>query len=194
MTHGVFKLRLPVIIEFKSESVQSPKKLQLDDCDRHFLFGLFSLQIDNKTNSNFSLSPDEKDNVYTLGEVIDFTGHSQMRPILSSDWHFYELDGVWSSKEDASIYFNLLNKIPESKFVILFMVKIPSTIALSVNNIPLDTEIFTNHGVTWCRSYLSFQDIQLPCLKITLTAPLILESQEKRKLGIKLMKMIIQQI
>ena len=100
-----------------------------------------------------------------------------MRPILGSDWHFYEPDGIWSSQEKVSIYLNL-NVLPSSDLVLLMMIEFPyggdfSQLRLSVNDKLLDSSVFVSHGIVWCRCSIPRGVLLATQIKITLSAPLV---------------------
>ena len=197
----VFRLMLPVAIEFQSEVARSPLELNIDNNSQKFLFGISHVslnKITQKANVGFKISGSQEDNPYKFGEVLDFTQYSKMRPILGSDWHFYEPDGIWSSQEKVSIYLNL-NVLPSSDLVLLMMIEFPyggdfSQLRLSVNDKLLDSSVFVSHGIVWCRCSIPRGVLLATQIKITLSAPLVSICKVERltfQVGIKLSKMII---
>jgi len=197
----VFRLMLPVAIEFQSEVARSPLELNIDNNSQKFLFGISNVslnKITQKANVGFKISGSQEDNPYKFGEVLDFTQYSKMRPILGSDWHFYEPDGIWSSQEKVSIYLNL-NVLPSSDLVLLMMIEFPygadfSQLRLSVNDKLLDSSVFVSHGIVWCRCSIPRGVLLATQIKITLSAPLVSICKVEHltfPVGIKLSKMII---
>lgn len=204
----IFRLMLPVVVEFQSETVNSPMELNIDGNHKQFLLGISSISLRKNSmerETDVYVSDFKQDNPYQLGQILDFTHYSQMRPILNPEWHNYEPDGVWSSQGKASIVLNL-DRIPSTDVSLLMMVELPcgsdfSQVKVAVNENLLDNSVFSSHGINWLCCNISRTLVQTLQLKISLTAPLVSkcevgrngENPMVRHVGIKLSKIILQE-
>ena len=205
---AIMNLRLPTAIEFQADSVYSPKELNLDRYGKEFMFGMYSLRIDlpERTEAdNDAFEPADKNTPYKLGEVLDFTSSSSMRPLLNHTWHSYDWNGVWSARENASIVLDL-NRVPRSDLILFFMAEIADEhnidkLQLLINENLVEITPFMSHDRLWYRAYISPEQLkQNQQLKITFNVPLedyfyrVNDEDRSKKAGVKLMKMVARVI
>ena len=207
----VMNLRLPSIIEFQADSVYSPKDLNLDRYNKEFMFGMYSLCLNlpqedrDRTDNNDIFEPADKNTPYKLGEVLDFTSYSSMRPLLNNTWHSYEWNGVWSDRENASIVLDL-DRVSQSDLILFFMAEIADEhnidkLQLLINDELVEITPFMSYDRLWYRAYISNEKLnQNQQLKVTFNVPLedyfyrVNNEYCFKKAGVKLIKMIAQTI
>ena len=207
---AIMNLRLPSIIEFQADTVYSPKDLNMGGYSKEFMFGMYSLRIDlsedrTEADRNNVFEPADKNTPYKLGEVLDFTSSSSMRPLLNNTWHSYQWNGAWSARENASIVLDL-DRVPQSDLILFFMAEIADEhnidkLQLTLDDNQVEITPFMSYDRLWYRAYVSPEKLsQNQQLKVTFNVPLedcfyrLNDEYRSQKAGIKLMKMVAQVI